>query len=479
MVSDIWDNGATPDVGAATYGPAGGITGPVSAANSALGTPGVAAGVVLAAADGRTAAGAVAINTTQNRVLLLQTDTTAPVFGAAHADVSVDAAPGATSQVVTFTPPTATDNIGTPTVACAPASGTAFAVGATTVTCTATDGAGNKATTSFKVTVTATPVVTPSGAPADYVPLAPARLADTRPGQSTIDSLFAGEGARSGGSTLELTVAGRGGVAADATAVALNVTAVTPSGDGYVTVYPCGSDRPTASNVNYTSGAVIPNAVVAKIGAAGKVCFFVSAATHLVIDANGYFPTTTTLHPLNPARLLETRSGLATVDGFQQGEGAREAGSITEVQVTDRATVTSDAAAAVLNITITEAKAPGFATVYPCGIPKPLASTINYDAGATVANLVVSKIGTDGKVCIFTQAAAHILADVNGYFPRCDLVPPTRPGTLAGDAPGRGDGRRGVPGCRPAPVTHRSPKSRSPVGVAYLPERPRSFSTSP
>ena len=51
----------------------------------------------------------------------------------------------------------------------------------------------------------------PSGpGPSDEISLSPARLADTRPGQSTVDSLFAGEGIRDAGSTLELTVAGRG-----------------------------------------------------------------------------------------------------------------------------------------------------------------------------------------------------------------------------------------------------------------------------
>jgi len=313
------------------------------------------------------------------------------------------------------------------------------------VTCRATDGAGNTATTSFKVTVTAAPVVTPPAVVTppvatvvDYVPLAPARLADTRPGESTVDTQFSGQGVLGGGSTLELPVLDRGGIAADATAVALNVTAVDPSGAGFVTVYPCGSDRPTASNVNFTAGAVIPNAVVAKVGAEGKVCFFVSAGTHLVVDANGYFPTTTTFHPLNPARLLETRSGLSTVDGFEQGEGARDAGSITEVKVDDRATVTSDAAAAVLNITITEAKAPGFATVYPCGVPRPLASTINYGTGSTVANLVVSKIGVDGKVCIFTQAATHMVADVDGFFPVATSYQPLVPARLLDTRPGEG-----------------------------------------
>ncbi|MEP7204557.1 MAG: hypothetical protein ABI894_18235 [Ilumatobacteraceae bacterium] len=46
----------------------------------------------------------------------------------------------------------------------------------------------------------------------DFVALAPARLADTRVGQHTIDGLFAGDGPRGTGSTFELAVAGRGGV---------------------------------------------------------------------------------------------------------------------------------------------------------------------------------------------------------------------------------------------------------------------------
>jgi hypothetical protein len=49
---------------------------------------------------------------------------------------------------------TATDKVGGAIAPiCAPASGTAFAVGTTTVTCTATDAAGNAATGNFTVTV--------------------------------------------------------------------------------------------------------------------------------------------------------------------------------------------------------------------------------------------------------------------------------------------------------------------------------------
>jgi len=54
--------------------------------------------------------------------------------------------------VVTFPPPTASDNCPGVVVACNPPSGSCFPIGVTTVVCTATDTAGNTATCSFTVT---------------------------------------------------------------------------------------------------------------------------------------------------------------------------------------------------------------------------------------------------------------------------------------------------------------------------------------
>jgi len=56
-------------------------------------------------------------------------------------------------------------------------------------------------------------------------------------------------------------------------------------------------------------------------------------------------------------------------------------------------------------------------TVYPCGIPTPLASNLNYGSGTTVANAVFAKVGTDGKVCLFNSAPTQVVVDVNGFFP--------------------------------------------------------------
>ena len=79
-------------------------------------------------------------------------DTTAPAI-AAHGN-EIREATSAAGAVLSFTAPSYTDAVGGNGVAtCAPASGSSFAVATTTVTCTANDGQGNTATSSFTVKV--------------------------------------------------------------------------------------------------------------------------------------------------------------------------------------------------------------------------------------------------------------------------------------------------------------------------------------
>ena len=58
---------------------------------------------------------------------------------------------------------------------------------------------------------------------------------------------------------------------------------MTPAGSGYVTAYPC-PNRPTASNLNYVAGDIIPNQVLLTPGAGGAGCLFTLAPAHLVVD---------------------------------------------------------------------------------------------------------------------------------------------------------------------------------------------------
>jgi HYR domain/CARDB/Secretion system C-terminal sorting domain/Domain of unknown function DUF11 len=83
-------------------------------------------------------------------------DKTAPKLTACPASITVAAAPGATTKVVTWIAPTATDSCSTATLTSTRQSGFAFPIGATNVTYMARDAAGNTASCTFKVTVTAT-----------------------------------------------------------------------------------------------------------------------------------------------------------------------------------------------------------------------------------------------------------------------------------------------------------------------------------
>jgi hypothetical protein len=75
------------------------------------------------------------------------------------------------------------------------------------------------------------------------------------------------------------------------------------------------------------------------------------------------------------------------------------------------------ATAAALDVIATQTTGPGYVAVFPCGTGVPHASIVNYTtAGATAANAVVSQIGNDGTVGLFTLAGAHLVVDITGYF---------------------------------------------------------------
>lgn len=122
------------------------------------------------------------------------------------------------------------------------------------------------------------------GATGKFIALSPQRLLDTRIGTGVAK-------ARIGRIPLRLPVAGTHGVPARAVgAVLLNVTAVEPTRDTFITVYPGDSELPNASNINVLAGRIAPNMVLARLGVAGDVVLANYAGdVDLVADLLGYF----------------------------------------------------------------------------------------------------------------------------------------------------------------------------------------------
>jgi Tol biopolymer transport system component len=238
----------------------------------------------------------------------------------------------------------------------------------------------------------------------------PVRLLNTRTSGTKVGALDGN------GAAYELTVAGQSGIpASDVVAVAMNVTVVdgeAGNAGGYVTVYPCGT-RPDSSNLNFVNGQTVPNAVIAPVSSAGKVCFYVYGKAHLLADVSGYFTAGFTSLSA-PTRLLNTRTSGVKV-GKTDGTGTAYELTVAGQSGLPAAGSLSTVA---MNVTVVDGEANdagGYVTVYPCGT-RPDSSNLNFVNGQTVPNAVIASVSSEGKVCFYVYGKAHLLADVSGYF---------------------------------------------------------------
>lgn len=147
------------------------------------------------------------------------------------------------------------------------------------------------------------------GVPSMFVPIAPARILDTRRSLGLADQ-FVSVAPR----TLKVTGAvptttGRRTVVPNgATGVSLNVTAVSPTEAGFLTVRPGGQTGVAeTSSLNFKRGDVFPNAVTVALSSSGTIQIIFDAygnpghTTHVLVDVVGYYvratnqsaPTTT------------------------------------------------------------------------------------------------------------------------------------------------------------------------------------------
>ena len=252
-----------------------------------------------------------------------------------------------------------------------------------------------------------------------YNPVVPSRILDTRTGNGG-SPVPLGPGA-----FINLQVTGRGGVPlTGASAVVLNVTVTNPTLASYLTVYPAGTPLPLASNLNFPAGATAPNRVVVKLGSAGQVAIFNGlGSTDVVVDVNGWFTDTSnpsatggTFTGVTPTRILDTRVGTG---GFHSPLGAGQSIALPVAGFGGVPTMTDQVVptAAVINVTVIGATSGGYLTVYPNGSALPLASDLNWPAGAIVPNLVVVKLGPDGKIAIFNgMGNTDVIVDVVGWY---------------------------------------------------------------
>lgn len=153
---------------------------------------------------------------------------------------------------------------------------------------------------------------------------------------------------------------------------------------------------------------------------------FNSDATNLVLsDANASadaflfraasFGSAGSLSPLDPCRLVDTRSGSGLAGG-----SAIAASSTRDFTLTGLCGVPADVTALSLNVTITQPRAAGSVDVFPAGLPTPPTAIVSFVAGQTRANNAIVSLGgtPSGTVTVrnASTGSVHVILDVNGFF---------------------------------------------------------------
>ena len=174
--------------------------------------------------------------------------------------------------------------------------------------------------------------------------------------------------------------------------------------------------RPLASNLNWSPGWTIANAVTVELGTGGAISVYNDAGqADVVLDVVGYFAAGSghAFDPISPARVQDSRPGGPAVGPYD----TPWFGGVSRDVVVTTGKVPSHAAAVALNVTATNTTAGSHLTVWPAGTPRPLASSLNWMAGWTVANAVTMPVGVGGEVSVYADAGAvDVVADISGWY---------------------------------------------------------------
>lgn len=162
------------------------------------------------------------------------------------------------------------------------------------------------------------------------------------------------------------------------------------------------------SGIARSRWAAIGAAVAVSLGAGGL----------LVAQAAGS-SNPAAFHALSPVRVFDTRDGSGGVPLAPVGPD-----SSIDVQMTGVNGVPENATAVQLNVTVVNGTTPSFLTVWPTGVTRPVASSLNWVDGVARPNAVTATIGTDGKVSFYNAfGTVDVLADLVGYYTAVDQPP--------------------------------------------------------
>jgi hypothetical protein len=237
-----------------------------------------------------------------------------------------------------------------------------------------------------------------------YVALIPCRLADER--SSTGFLPIDPSTARISADACEIPT--------EAVSIVVSTTIVRAHSKGWLITYPSGAPRPNAATLNWNKGTTRANTATVALGADRHIAVYRDGGFgngDAVIDVVGAFVPADSatsgrfVSAPVPERLLDTRD-----------EDGTAVGPDTAVRVPLPPGVPTDASALAINLTVVETRSNGFFTTYAAGSERPTASVLNADrAGQFRAAATIVPVTEDGFE-VYTNAGAHLIVDMTGWF---------------------------------------------------------------
>jgi spore germination protein YaaH len=249
----------------------------------------------------------------------------------------------------------------------------------------------------------------PNGA--TFVPIAPARIVDSRGKKGVASPLAAGKVAT-------FSVVGPA-VPANAIAVTGNATVTGQTGGGYITVAPTivSGVALGSSTLNFPLGDTRANNVTVPLSSGKLQVEYVGktgTTVQFVFDVTGYFVpglSGATFVPLAPGRVVDSR----TAQGFK---GPLKTGGTASFAVSGQVSVHPIAVAVVGNLTVTGQTSAGWLAAAPGSSTS--TSTLNFPIGDNRANGFVSLLGPGGTLSVTFGGArgstTQVVVDILGYY---------------------------------------------------------------
>lgn len=238
-----------------------------------------------------------------------------------------------------------------------------------------------------------------------YVPLTPYKLADSRSGESFPS------GPLVAGTSYDVQVTASSGatdrVPVGATAVVLSITAIGPTNDGSLTIFPSDESAPTVATMLLNQYSKDSNTAIVPLSQLGRLRLRLSQTnSQVVLDVTGYYAQVSgsgnTYYAAPPTR----------VAAFTLGAGQSFSSILAGANG-----IPANVSAVAVNVSAVQRTAASGLTVWPTGDVRPSAFSLYSEAGDSTTNLLMVKPGLGGQVDTYlTSGQADVTVDIVGYY---------------------------------------------------------------